>query len=110
VENGTRVEMKYLKRWKEAEVQGEEFLALERSLREHLIPVGPDDAFRRNLGKRLVAVAHHRHAGQDVILAEPGNPRKALLEAAVVGSLFSVVGLVAFLLRSHWERSSLPLR
>ena len=103
-------EMKYFRRRGEAEVQEGTSSTLERSLGEQLVLVGPDDAFRRNLRKRLVTVARHRYTGHGVILAESGDFRKALLEAATAGSLFSAAGLAALLLRSHREKLSLLLR
>jgi len=102
--------MKYFRRREEAEVQEGAFSTLERNLGENLVLVDLDDAFRRNLRKRLVTVARRRDAGHGVILAESGDFRKALLEAAAAGSLFSAAGLAALLLRSHREKLSLPLR
>jgi len=77
-------------------------LTVAEKVKRALVPVEPAPAFRRRLRKGLLAAAHQRLARQpaDRGLAL-GSRRGILIGAAALGSAVSVVGVIAYLVRSR---------
>ena len=76
----------------------ESLLRLTEQLERTLVPVQPSPAFVKNLIRQLVVTS-------DKELARParGYRRWMFIGAAAVGSLLSVVGIVAYLLRNRMQ-------
>ncbi|HIC94073.1 MAG TPA: hypothetical protein EYP09_07475 [Anaerolineae bacterium] len=80
----------------------EPLLAVAEKVKEALVPVEPAPAFRRRLRKDLLAAAHQRLARQPADRGFAlGSRRGLLLGAAALGSAVSVVGVIAYLVRSR---------
>ena len=75
-------------------------LATAGRVKEVLAPVRPEPAFREDLRKGLMAAARQRQA-QVVVAPQGGRGRGILIGAAALGSVISVAGLLAHLLRSR---------
>lgn len=71
-----------------------------RRAKEVLAPVRPEPAFREGLRQGLMAAARQRQA-QVVIVPQRGYGRDVLIGAAALGSVISVAGFLACLLRSR---------
>jgi len=74
--------------------------SLAAELRAALRPVAPPPAFRRQLGRDLIAAARQRRSVRIVMQRPPNYRRGLLIGAAAVSSAVSVAGLVAIL----WKR------
>lgn len=70
-------------------------LALVERLKETLVPVEPSLAFVKPLDRRLMASARRK----DIQMAK--RHRWGILIGAALGSVVSVAGLIAYLLRSR---------
>ena len=94
-------------RQSECEPEDEALVAMERELGEALLPIRPEESFRRALKERSILLVEARGQREPPLVLEAGYPRKLLLEAAAAGSLFSIVGVAAFFLRSRKAKPTL---
>lgn len=92
-----------LARYPEARGRLESLLGLTQRLRSALVPVEPPASFIRELGESLSQAAVH--SGRAVARR---TRQTVLIIAAVVGYLFSMVGLVVLLIRRRTRRSIPP--
>ncbi|HDH09449.1 MAG TPA: hypothetical protein ENF84_00755 [Chloroflexi bacterium] len=77
-------------------------LTVAEKVKRALVPVEVAPAFRQRLRKGLLAAAHQKLAQQTADRGFALAPRKGvLLGAAALGSAVSVVGVIAYLIRSH---------
>jgi len=81
--------------------------ALAAELRAALRPMAPPPAFRKELGRELVAAARQRRSVRIVVQRPRDYRRGLLIGAAAVSSAVSVAGLVALLWR-HRGRQMAP--
>ena len=83
----------YLKRAPDQREELEALLRLAEQIKRALVPVQPSPTFVKNLVRQLVVVDNEEPAR--------GYRREVVIGAAAVGSALSVVGLIAYLVRSR---------
>lgn len=74
----------------------ESLLSLAEQIKQALVPVQPSPAFVKNLIQRLVVAPNER-----VARLARGHRRGVVIGAAAVGSALSVIGIIAYLVRSR---------
>jgi len=90
----------YLEMFPEYREELAPLISLSRELKEALVPVRPRARFRRELHRALLERASQR---KEASVKEwlIGHRRHIMVGAAVVGSAFSLAGIIAYLLRYH---------
>lgn len=83
----------YLKRAPDQREELEALLRLAEQIKRALVPVQPSPTFVKNLVRQLV-VADNKEPAR-------GYRREVVIGAAAVGSALSVIGLIAYLVRSR---------
>lgn len=98
--NGKAREGDYLAMFPDRREKLGPLLATAERIKGALVPVRPEPAFREDLRKGLMAAVRQRRA-QVVVMPQGGRGRDILIGAAALGSVISVAGLLAHLLRSR---------
>ena len=90
----------YLVMFPEYQEKLEPLLEIAEKVKEVLEPVEPAPAFCQSLHEDLLAAARRKLAGEVPQLAR-SHGRQILIRAAALGSAVSVVGALAYLIRSR---------
>jgi hypothetical protein len=118
---GTNEEAAYLATLPEHQDTLQPLLALARKVKDALVPVQPDPAFRENLRLSLLAAAHQWSASQLSLRAEGSTKsqrpvhlfrrhrKEILIGAAAVGSVVSVAGIVAYWIHTRAAKAQRAL-